>query len=1306
MNTFIKKILLAVIFLLPLTSYSTVIFQDSDFSSGWSNYRNGSVERSNDQSKIGTHSLKKFNNTDPNGGWKSLGSTVERNYTLEGWFYRPTSPRNGAEDRIAISDGNFNGYGLRVTGSNVFIERRTDGNATNISSGTAWNRPNNQWYRFHFAANDDNTFTARIFDLNGTEVVNLTSNANTTHVGPFDRVVIHGGTVYYVDGLKVTDNSNAEELDIAQKPLFLTSRVDPNIMFTLDDSGSMHWEFMPDSSQFRFTLYMFPRPTGLYGAGDYANQVPSFRDDNLHNFFGRSSANNAVFYNPDITYGTWMNADGSLMPDANPTNALYNPSIPSLGGLNLTVRQTQSAVWFRGNNFTQGICDPCNGNHTFWPITYYNYIGGDKTARSSYERVQITNTTPASATFTSPSGITRTRDEEIQNFANWFQYSRSRILASRNGIGQAFSQLSNSARVGYATINASDTIVSGVKPFSGENRQAFYDLLYNRPIPQAGTPLRRAADNVGKYFERTDERGPWSSTPEEAGGTSGTDDFACRLSFNILMTDGFWNGGNPSSTIGNSDNANGPVISSPTGQTYQYTPTDPFRDNLSNTLADVAMHYWKRDLRPDLDNLVPTSPNNPAFWQHLTSFGIGLGVRGNLNPDDVFSAIENETSIDWGDPFNSNPAKIDDLLHFGVNGRGGFFSADDPVSFANQLGALLRDIESRSSPQTTPVSSSSFFPTPSTLLFASSFDSEYWNGNITAFKPSFTAGSLSITQEWDAASQLPSHTSRNIITTDNDGNPTEFKWVNSGKLGLTYTENILDYIRGKSDSSLRNRGSSVIGDIINSNPIYVHRQHFGYHRLGVNVPEAKTYQEFVLDKRNRTPLVVVGANAGKLHGFDANTGVELFAYIPNDFLGSLGTLAAEEYDRRYFVDGTPHVSDAYIDNEWKTILIGSLGAGGKSLFALDITDPDNFTKDNVMWEFKHADLGYTFAEPTIARLKNGTWVVIVGNGYNSNSSTAKLLVIDLKTGALLKSIDTQVGGVEANGLSSAAILRGSENGNTFASQVYAGDLLGNLWKFDLNNTDVSTFSVANSGNPLFVAKSSVNTQQPITVRPSLKLHPQGGIMVMFGTGRYLTTSDASDQSIQSIYGIRDLGAAVDRNTLQQQSISFRGKFPGSSTDITVLSNSSVNYSLKNGWVLDLIYDDKSEGERLVTNPQLLNDRLRIATQISNSNPCLPGASSWSLELDYLTGGRLSFSVFDLDGDGNIGESDLYSGDTVSGKKREGPAVVGTILGENEIECLGDDCGGSGGSGVNNGAISKILGVKPPTPGRLSWREVD
>ncbi|MEQ8516255.1 MAG: hypothetical protein RIC38_11670, partial [Chromatocurvus sp.] len=263
--------------------------------------------------------------------------------------------------------------------------------------------------------------------------------------------------------------------------------MDPNVMFTFDDSGSMQWEYMPDSDRFVFTIFMFPRPNALYGSTNYANQVPSFRDDNLHHYFGRSAHNNRVFYNPDVNYAPWAAADGSSMADANPTAALYHPARPGLGSLNLTSQQTQTAVWFRGAAFNQGICDPCNRSRSYWPITYFNYTGGDVADRNSYDLVEITSSTPASATFTSPSGITRTRDEEIQNFANWFQYQRSRALASFAGIGKAFTRLPDNARVGFGTINkgvttvdglSTSTVSNGVRTFDTAEREDFYDRLY------------------------------------------------------------------------------------------------------------------------------------------------------------------------------------------------------------------------------------------------------------------------------------------------------------------------------------------------------------------------------------------------------------------------------------------------------------------------------------------------------------------------------------------------------------------------------------------------------------------------------------------------------------------------------------------------------------------------------------------------------------------------------------------------------------------------------------------------------------
>ena len=268
------------------------------------------------------------------------------------------------------------------------------------------------------------------------------------------------------------------DVNIASVPLFLTPSVDPNVMFTFDDSGSMQWEYMPDGNQFRFTVFMFPRPNALYGGANYANQVPSFRDNSLHNYFGRSANNNGVFYNPDITYVPWANADGSFMPDADPSAALYHPARPGLGGLDLTVQQTQVATWFRGNAFGSAFCDPCGGNHTYWPITYYNYQGGTPpcapATRECRSRARRRPVRPLPAR-----GVTRTRDEEIQNFANWFQYYRSRALSAFAGIGRAFTRLPSNGRVGYGTINqgtstvdgeSTRTLVTGVRPFSAAVR--------------------------------------------------------------------------------------------------------------------------------------------------------------------------------------------------------------------------------------------------------------------------------------------------------------------------------------------------------------------------------------------------------------------------------------------------------------------------------------------------------------------------------------------------------------------------------------------------------------------------------------------------------------------------------------------------------------------------------------------------------------------------------------------------------------------------------------------------------------------
>ena len=270
----------------------------------------------------------------------------------------------------------------------------------------------------------------------------------------------------------------AASTDISDVPMAVKNQVAPNIMFTLDDSGSMQWEFLPEEDM-HFSIFLQPRPASPYGGFDYSNQLPNFDDipapfntvrparANVHNFFGRSTANNKAYYNPDVTYKPWSNSDGSLMADAAPAAALYNPALPAAGSTKLTAQRTAAAVWFSDfgdpGNLNNAFCDPsCGGNHIYWPITYFNYNGvGSKLLRTSYTKVEITTATPAGATFTSPGGVTRTKADEIQNFANWFQYYRSRVLTARAGTGKAFSTIGTTPRVGFAAINVGSTPIDG-----------------------------------------------------------------------------------------------------------------------------------------------------------------------------------------------------------------------------------------------------------------------------------------------------------------------------------------------------------------------------------------------------------------------------------------------------------------------------------------------------------------------------------------------------------------------------------------------------------------------------------------------------------------------------------------------------------------------------------------------------------------------------------------------------------------------------------------------------------------------------
>lgn len=1105
--------------------------------------------------------------------------------------------------------------------------------------------------------------------------------------------------------LVITLPVNSAPLSLSNIPLYLGGSAEPNIMFTLDDSGSMQWEYMPDDLS-NFTIFVFPRPNSVYGGSNYANQVPNFDDNNVHNYVTRSS-NNGVFYNPDITYVPWSNANETSMGDANPNAAFYNPSRPFVGSLNLMAEQTQFACWFRNtsNNLGAASGAPCSGNYTYWPITYYIYNGGNIVQRNNYTRVRITSSTPASATFVSPNGTVRTRNAEIQNFANWFQYYRSRILTARAGVGRAFATQGEGIRVGFAAINegsndidgntSDDTIIRGVRSFRGSDRQNFFNNLYGRVINNFGTPLRRATNSVGEYFERTDDNGPWGADP---GNNDDADQLICRQNFHILTTDGYWNG--PSPGVGNADNTNGETYTNTVdGETFQYTPTAPFNDGASNTLADVAMEYWKRDLRTDLGNGVPTSDQNPAFWQHMVNFNVGLGVNGSLDPETDLPALTNGT-LSWPSPNANTESTIDDLWHAAVNSRGGFFSAADPDTFAESLGSILSSINDLLSSSSSVALNSGSISTDS-RVYQARFDSADWSGQLRAFPISDapdTIGQLGA-QVWNARDLIPTADSRIIITSDGEQTGLPFRWTNDeDQWGLLGSEAVVNYLRGDQSNERRNNGgifrnrNFLLGDIINSAPAFVGAPSQRYRDNWGEGADETPYSDFRESNKGRNSVVYVGANDGMLHAFDAASGREVFAYVPNVLYETLPKLTEPNYTHAYSADGSPTIVDAFVNEQWRSILVSGLNAGGQGIFALDVTDPSDFDSEtsaasNVLWEFTDeddVDLGFTFGQPSIVRLQDGRWAAVVSGGYNntfennnagndSTSGNALLFLIDLADGTLIERFDTQSGSQQdptqtnrPNGLASPAAV--DVDGDSIVDFIYAGDLFGNMWKIDVSNEDPAqwgfAFGTTDSPLPLYRAclanscivnsegsEISASNLQPITTRPQVVRHPTGsGFLVLFGTGKYFEVGDnKSDNEVtQSFYAIWDKAAATltpfGRDDLQPRIITDEVLFRGDNYRVTSADapGTEFNWNLVSGWFIDLLSPDAASnfGERQVSNPIVRNGRIIFTTLIPSIDPCRDGGTGWLMEVDLFTGARLQYSAFDTNEDGSFDSADF------------------------------------------------------------------
>jgi type IV pilus assembly protein PilY1 len=445
------------------------------------------------------------------------------------------------------------------------------------------------------------------------------------------------------------------------------------------------------------------------------------------------------------------------------------------------------------------------------------------------------------------------------------------------------------------------------------------------------------------------------------------------------------------------------------------------------------------------------------------------------------------------------------------------------------------------------------------------------------------------------------------------------------------TMNIIDYIRGdrsneaKStlDTGFRAR-TSRLGDIISSSP-YV-----------VSSSKGHTVNREV---------VAFAANDGMVHIVDASDGKEVVAYIPSGVYDALGRYVDSSYIHEYSVDGgiTAYSETDSATSSTTTTLVGRLGLGIAGLYAIDVSDMTNPTADMMKWEITKettgfSGLGKSITAPTIVTLENGKASVIFANGYNASDKEGAIYIADLSDGSLIKklSVGTQVdptGADRPNALAQPALIDYDRDG--IADHIYAGDLFGNLWVFDISSEDPADWDIKTVGKkPLFTAisptlQNNVYMQQPITTRPSVFRDPSGtGVLVAFGTGQYVESDDNSavDQLTQSFYVIADkldtsvitaVRSANGFSNLQKQTITQQ------SSSNRLLSTNTVDWTTVNGFYLDFVNTEGGNtdnyGERQVVNSTVFDNKVSFVTLIPGTDPCVAGGTGWYMELNVYTG---------------------------------------------------------------------------------------
>jgi len=1137
-----------------------------------------------------------------------------------------------------------------------------------------------------------------------------------------------GLTLWLATTVAMPNASNAAPGTLASVPLFTQGNVDPNILLHLDSSGSMN-HVMVESSYSGTPTYdasttydadpndilttaciggLIPAGSTVYLAMDTSGATPvpkinyndgtGAADYDLGNNAGEKCFDPTQNYQARLT--TYPTLPATLIYSGNYLNWYFNPSTTT-GTWSSWSAATATATGYTNYKkpLTRSRMDVAQASLT----SLVNSLSNVRVGVSKF-RIQ---SSPANyglgADITQTIGdISTNRAAVLTAISNIVGHGGTPLAEAERDIGRYFSNATTTAGTDYACGGGSTNLT--LHPGSTNNSEACTDVLGNvAPIKNLQGPIQYSCQaNFVIYTTdglSTHDIGQNSGSGYDLISNTPLADY--DLDCTNIPVDG---GGNPLYSCSSYDKKS----------TYTYTT----HTEASDYLDDVAQALYEVDLRPDLNDV-----NGNAVTNNVRTYVIGFA-----DDDVVDNQLLKDTASQGGGTFtyagdssalaSAFDAATSSVLNLigsaaAVTFNSATLGTDSAVYLALfNSSSWTGDLIAYDLNDTTGAIQSQ------TWSAADNLDA-LTDANAVSNRVILTYnGSQGVAFRWPADYTAPN------ATTELSSAQISDLLTNPGTAATTAELTALgqarvDFLRGKTslegtslyNTTFRSRNSRM-GDVIHAGPIYVGPPElnwpdgvsgvtggFPYDTNAYSYYKVNTSIETPAGRADRPGVVYVGSNDGMLHGFATENGAlgsagdEVLAYAPKALFSTSASrgyhyLTENGYNHQYYVDLQPTVSDIYTvtnspstgDGFWSTILVGGLRGGGRGFYALNVTDPASFSEANaasiVMGEFTNADdadLGYTFSQPTIGMMEDGRWAIIVGNGYNpdttitdANGSTASgeatLYIIYLDadltdgkwdlSGATIDYRKYSLGigtTADLNGLSSPTAVDLDNNGKI--DRVYAGDLKGNMWVFDFRTTNTNNWGSAYNQGPNPKPLFSAGVNQPITVQPEVAFNPDGdnatdfpNTLVLFGTGQYIASGDNSynsstPQGDQAFYGIWDHGTkeiTVAGGTLIEQ-VLVEDTTAGTRT----ITDATVDYAgSDDGWYIN--FNLNSDGERMVTNPVIRGDYVYFNTSIPTNATCAYGGTGWQMAVNYKNGHNPSSVIVDTNGDGVINADDTIT----------------------------------------------------------------